>query len=108
MKKKIKDIFHVFIYNDTKNKVSVNEIIIEPNKSYILQVRSDEIIKLDNGIEFYIEGMENLTVIDKKSQLKGIGQEYLNQYQIPKNIDFAFFIVYPFFGDLNYEIEGYD
>lgn len=108
IEKKIKDIFLVFIYNDTKNKVSVKKIIIEPNKSYILKARSDEIIKLSNGIEFYIEEMENLTVIDKKSQLKGIGQEYLNQYQIPKNVDFAFFIVYPFLGDLNYEIEGYD
>ena len=51
--------------------------------------------------------MENLTVIDKKSQLKGIGKEYLDQYLIPKNIDFAFVIDYPFLGDLNYEIDGY-
>ena len=107
IEKKAKDIFLVYIYNDTKNKVSAEEIIIEPNKSYVFQVRNEEIIKLSNGIEFYIEEMENLTVIDKKSQLKGIGKEYLDQYLIPKNIDFAFVIDYPFLGDLNYEIDGY-
>jgi hypothetical protein len=107
IEKKAKDIFLVYIYNDTKNKVSTKEIIIEPNKSYVFQVRNDEIIKLSNGVEFYVEEMENLTVIDKKSQLKGIGHEYLDQYLIPKNIDFAFVIDYPFLGDLNYEIEGY-
>jgi hypothetical protein len=106
--KKTKEIFLVYIYNDTKNKVSVKEFIIKPKKSYIFQVRNDEIIKLSNGVQFYIEEMENLTVIDKKSQLSRIVQENLEKYFIPKNVDFAFFIKDPFLGDLNYEIEGYD
>jgi hypothetical protein len=106
--KKTKEIFLVYIYNDTENIVSVKEIIIAPKKSYVFQVRNDEIIKLSNGVEFYIEEMENLTVIDKKSQLSGIGQENVDKYLIPKNVDFAFFIKYPFLGDLNYKIEGYD
>ncbi len=103
-----KNEFNVFIYNSTKKKVTSNKIIIEANSSNIIQLKKDEIIKLSNGIEFYIEKYENLAVIDKKSQLKGIGNEFIDEYKISSDIDFAFEIDYPFLGDLNYELEVYD
>jgi hypothetical protein len=54
---------------------------------------------LSNGIKFAFGNENGLEVEDNNSQVSGLGGEFLNNYEVPEGVEWAFVIVPPGEGD---------
>lgn len=93
-------VYSIFIYNETANPIRGNEkVTIRSNESYVFKISDTMGIALDNGIQFFFGETEGLEVIDNKTQVAGLGGEWLEKLNVPKTADWAFSILNPGEGD---------
>ena len=92
--------FRVFFYNETGSTLVISDMYeLEAGKSVLIDVRGFFTLKLNNGVKFIFNDEYGLEVSDKKSQVSGLGGEYLEKYQVPDEAQWAFTIVPPGKGD---------
>lgn len=93
-------LYRIFIYNETDNLITANENInLKPNESYTFLIPDTMGIALNNGIQFFIGETEGLEVIDNRIQVAGLGEEWLDKLNVPKDTDWAFSILHYGEGD---------
>ena len=86
-------IYRIFIFNETANPISANtRFTIKPNESHLFEIPDTMGIALDNGIQFFFGETEGLEVIDNNIQVTGLGGDWLDKYNAPDEIDWAFSI----------------
>ena len=86
--------YSIFIFNETATEISVSEKIkIQPNEFKIIDLVDTDTLELSNGIKFMFGETYGLEVEDKKSQVSGLGEEFLAKYGAPEKVKWAFVIV---------------
>lgn len=86
--------YEVFIYNETSKEIGIIENQkIQPNQFIVIDLKDTDTLRLDNGVKFMFGEEYGLEVEDKKSQVSGIGGKFLDDYGVPKEIEWAFVIV---------------
>ena len=86
--------FKVFIFNETPNKIQVSERLkIHPNEFIVFNMMDSDTLDLNNGVKFMFGETFGLEVEDKKSQVSGLGGEFLKKYSVPDEAEWAFVIV---------------
>lgn len=92
--------YPVFIYNTTDSIISTDRsITIKPNEHKMFELTDSESIHLNIGVVFILNEMEGLEIVDKKSQVSGLGGSFLDKYNVPDSAEYAFIIVNPGEGD---------
>ncbi|WP_298507868.1 hypothetical protein [uncultured Kordia sp.] len=87
-------IYKVFIYNETSKDIGIlKNLKIKPNEFRIFNLKDTDTLKLDNGVKFMFGETYGLEIEDKKSQVSGLGGEFLEKYGVPDEIEWAFVIV---------------
>ncbi|XLS27639.1 DUF4844 domain-containing protein [Flavobacteriaceae bacterium M23B6Z8] len=86
--------YKVFIFNETANEIQVSERLkIQPNEFKIFNIVDTDTLELNNGVKFMFGETYGLEIEDKKSQVSGLGGEFLKKYRVPDEADGAFVIV---------------
>ncbi|WGH76266.1 DUF4844 domain-containing protein [Tenacibaculum tangerinum] len=86
--------YKVFIFNETLNEIQVSERIkIQPNKFKVFNMVDTDTLELNNGVKFMFGETYGLEIEDKKSQVSGLGGEFLVKYGVPDEAEWAFVIV---------------
>jgi hypothetical protein len=84
----------VFIYNETPKEIGVKENQkLKPNQFIVFDLKDTDTLFLDNGVKFMFGDEYGLEVEDKKSQVSGIGGTFLDDYGVPKEVEWVFVIV---------------
>ena len=73
--------------------IILNWLKIKPNEFKVFNLKDTDTLKLDNGIEFMFGATFGLEVEDKKSQVVGLGGDFLEKYGVPDEAEWAFLIV---------------
>ena len=86
--------YTVFIFNETTNEIQVSEKLkIQPDEFKVFNIVDTATLELNNGVKFKLGETYGLEVEDKKSQVNGIGGEFLVKYGVPDEAEWAFVIV---------------
>jgi len=86
--------YKVFIFNETSNEIQVSKKLkIQPNEFKVFNVVDTDTLELNNGIKFMFGETYGLEIEDKKSQVSGLGGEFLVKYGVPDETEWAFVIV---------------
>ena len=92
--KKTGQVYKIFLYNETKNDIGlIDKIKIKPNEYTTVNLVDTSVLSLDSGVKFFFGETHGLQVDDKKNTVSGIGGEYLEKYNVPEDVEFAFVIV---------------
>ncbi len=84
----------IFIFNETSSEIGViSNLKIKPNEFKVFNLQDIDTLKLDNGVKFMFGETYGLEVEDKKSQVSGLGGEFLKKYGVPDEAQWAFVIV---------------
>lgn len=84
----------VFIFNETSNQIGVFENLkIKPNEFKVFNLKNIDTLKLDNGVKFMFGKKGELEIEDTKSQVSGLGGDFLEKYGVPNKTEWAFVIV---------------
>jgi len=76
--------YKIFIYNETSNEIGIVENLkINPNEFKVFNLKDTDTLKLDNGVELMFGEAYGLEIEDKKSQVSGLGGEFLEKYGVP-------------------------
>ncbi len=88
--------YKVFIYNETLKDVSITkDLKIKPNQFKVIHMKDTDTLRFDIGVKFMFGDEYGLEVEDKKSQILGLGGEFLDKYGVPDEAEWAFVIVPP-------------
>lgn len=86
--------YKVFIFNETLDEIQVSEKLkIPPNQFKLFNLIDTDTLELKNGVKFMFGETYGLEIEDKKSQVSGLGGEFLVKYGVPDDADWAFVIV---------------
>ncbi|WP_082591118.1 DUF4844 domain-containing protein [Sediminicola sp. YIK13] len=86
--------YKVFIFNETSNEIQVSERLkIQPNEFKVFNMVDTDTLELNNGVKFLFGETYGLEIEDKKSQVSGLGAEFLVKYGVPDEAEWAFVIV---------------
>ena len=97
--------YKVFVFNETPNEIAVSERLkIRPNEFKVFNLVDTDTLALDNGVKFMFGDTYGLEVEDKKSQVSGLGGEFLVKYGVPDEAEWAFIIVPECEGDQGSEL----
>lgn len=92
--KKTGKTYKVFIFNETLNKIQISEKLkIQPNEFKVFNIVDTDTLDLNNGVKFMFRETYGLEVEDKKSQVIGLGGDFLVKYGVPDDAEWAFVIV---------------
>ena len=87
-------IYKVFIYNETSDEIGIiDSLKIKPNEFRVFKLKDIDTLKLNNGVKFMFGETYGLEIEDKKSQVSGLGGEFLEKYGVPDEAEWAFVIV---------------
>ena len=91
--------YKVFIYNETAVEIrSTQDLIILPGEFKILELSEQDTLQLNIGAKFMFNNA-GLEIVDLKSQVSGLGGDFLVKYGVPDEAEYAFVIVPPGQGD---------
>ena len=91
---------NIFLYNETTKEVEITkELKIKPSHFRIINMKETDSLILNNGIKFTFGNDNELEVEDNNSQISGLGGEFLNDYEVSEEVEWAFVIVAPGEGD---------
>ena len=86
--------YKVFVLNETSNEIKVSEKLkIQPNEFKVFNMVDTDTLELNNGVKFMFGETYGLEIEDKKSQVSGLGGEFLEKYGVPDEAEWAFVIV---------------
>ena len=86
--------YKVFIYNETSEEIGIIENLkLKPNEFRVFNLKDIDTLKLNNGVKFMFGETYGLEIEDKKSQVSGLGGEFLEKYGVPDKAEWAFVIV---------------
>ena len=86
--------YKVFVFNETSNEIQVSERLkIQPNEFKVFNMVDTDTLELNNGVKFMFGETYGLEIEDKKSQVSGLGGEFLVKYGVPDEAEWAFVIV---------------
>jgi len=86
--------YKVFIFNETFKEITVSKrLTIQPNEFKVFNLVDTDMLELDNGVKFMFGGTYGLEVKDEKSQVSGLGGEFLVKYGVSDEVELAFVIV---------------
>lgn len=86
--------YNIFLYNDTTKEVGITKgLNIRPNQFKIINMRESDSLILNNGIKFTFADEDGLEITDEKSQISGLGGDFLDDYGVPEKVEWAFVIV---------------
>ena len=86
--------YKVFVFNETSNDILVSERLkIQPNEFKVFNMVDTDTLELNNGVKFMFGETYGLEIEDKKSQVSGLGGEFLEKYRVPDEAEWAFVIV---------------
>jgi len=86
--------YKVFIFNETSNEIQISERLkIQPNEFKVFNMVDTDTLELNNGVKFMFGETYGLEIEDKKSQVSGLGGEFLIKYGVPDEAEWAFVIV---------------
>ena len=86
--------YKVFIFNETSNEIKVTERLkIPTNEFKVFTLVDTDTLELNNGVKFMFGETYGLEIADKKSQVSGLGGEFLVKYGVPDEAEWAFVIV---------------
>ncbi len=84
----------IFIYNETTKEIGIKENQkLKPNQFIVIDLKDTDTLFLDNGVKFMFGDEYGLEVEDNKSQVSGLGGKFLDDYSVPKEVEWAFVIV---------------
>jgi predicted small lipoprotein YifL len=86
--------YKVFLFNETSNEIKVSERLkIPTNEFKVFTLVDTDTLELNNGVKFIFGETYGLEIEDKKSQVSGLGGEFLVKYGVPDEAEWAFVIV---------------
>lgn len=86
--------YKLFIFNETSNEIQVSSRLkIQPNEFKVFNLVDTDTLELNNGVKFMFGETYGLEIEDKKSQVSGLGGEFLVKYGVPYEAEWAFVIV---------------
>ncbi len=95
-KKSKENIFEIYVKNETSETLIINRnSLLESNSWYIFTIDKYKPIYLSNGIEFHIDTVLNLEIVDLRNQIIGFEEDYFQKNNVPEYVNWACIIAEP-------------